>query len=211
MSLRSRIRGGQDLLSDKVASAAQFLTLRSVVSVSTEVNCDDPDGPGHAPRYLDVRRHFMTTAQVHNKLKVGMSKIGFSSNKSRIYYKEFDLGYSVVLLDYTRDPTEFRLWSTIRIKPSMFDALALNGICSYGNIDKSLNTRICYGKVSPTIDDLVVQVIGYTTCHYLPWFAKYNTLESLCGVQSPLNEDDKKLLMIGELACSKETMKVLGI
>ncbi len=55
MSLRSRIRGGQDCLSDKVATAAQFLTLRLVVSIATEVICDDPDGLGHAPRYLDVR------------------------------------------------------------------------------------------------------------------------------------------------------------
>ena len=58
MSLRSRIRGGLDLLSDGVATAAQFLTLRSVASVATNNICDDPDGPGHAPRYLDVRLHF---------------------------------------------------------------------------------------------------------------------------------------------------------
>ena len=54
VSLRSRIRGGLDLLSDRVATAAQFLTLRSVASVATKDICDDPDGPGHAPRYLDV-------------------------------------------------------------------------------------------------------------------------------------------------------------
>ena len=36
--------------------AAQFLTLRLVVSVAAEDICDDSDGPGHAPRYLDVRR-----------------------------------------------------------------------------------------------------------------------------------------------------------
>ena len=54
VSLRSRIRGGLDLLSDRVATAAQFLTLRSVASVATKNICDDPDGPGHAPRYLDV-------------------------------------------------------------------------------------------------------------------------------------------------------------
>ncbi len=55
MSLRSRIRGGQDYLPVKVATAAQFLTLRLIPIGSTHVGCDDSDGPGHAPRYLDVR------------------------------------------------------------------------------------------------------------------------------------------------------------
>ncbi len=32
------------------------MTLRLVVSIATKVICDDPDGPGHAPRYLDVSR-----------------------------------------------------------------------------------------------------------------------------------------------------------
>ena len=32
-----------------------FFTLRSVLRVATKDICDDPDGPGHAPRYLDVR------------------------------------------------------------------------------------------------------------------------------------------------------------
>ena len=54
MSLRSRIRGGQDYLTDTVATAAQFLTLRLVLTVATKGGCDEPDGPGHAPRYLDV-------------------------------------------------------------------------------------------------------------------------------------------------------------
>ena len=31
------------------------MTLRLVVSIATKVICDDSDGPGHAPRYLDVR------------------------------------------------------------------------------------------------------------------------------------------------------------
>ncbi len=35
------------------------MTLRLAVSVATEVICDDPDGPGHAPRYLDVRQILM--------------------------------------------------------------------------------------------------------------------------------------------------------
>ena len=39
-----------------VVTAAQFLTLRLVVSVATKIICNDPDGPGHAPRYLDVSR-----------------------------------------------------------------------------------------------------------------------------------------------------------
>ncbi len=43
------------ILIDKVATAAQFLTLRLVVSIASEVICDDSDGPGHAPRYLYVR------------------------------------------------------------------------------------------------------------------------------------------------------------
>ena len=55
VSLRSRIRGGLDLLSDRVVTAAQFLTLRSVASVATKDIYVNPDGPGHAPRYLDVR------------------------------------------------------------------------------------------------------------------------------------------------------------
>ena len=35
-------------------TAAQFLTLRLIPTGSTQVGCDDSDGPGHAPRYLDV-------------------------------------------------------------------------------------------------------------------------------------------------------------
>ena len=54
MSLRSRIRGGHDCLSVIIATAAQFLTLRLILIGSTHVGCDDSDGPGHAPRYLDV-------------------------------------------------------------------------------------------------------------------------------------------------------------
>ena len=49
MSLRSRIRGGQDYLTDRVATAAQFLTLRLAISVATEDICGDSEGPGHAP------------------------------------------------------------------------------------------------------------------------------------------------------------------
>ena len=55
MSLRSRIRGGQEYLPDRGATAAQFLTLRLILIGSTHVGCDDSDGPGHAPQYLDVR------------------------------------------------------------------------------------------------------------------------------------------------------------
>ena len=54
MSLRSRIRGGQDYLTDRVATAAQFLTLRLIPIGSTHMGCYDSDGPGHAPRYLYV-------------------------------------------------------------------------------------------------------------------------------------------------------------
>ena len=53
--LRSRIRGGQAYLTDRVATAAQFLTLRLILLGSTQVGCADSDGPGHAPRYLYVR------------------------------------------------------------------------------------------------------------------------------------------------------------
>jgi len=49
VSLRSRIRGGRDYLPDRVATAAQFLTLRLTPIGSTEVGGDDSDGPGHAP------------------------------------------------------------------------------------------------------------------------------------------------------------------
>ena len=49
VSLRSRIRGGQDYLPDRVETAAQFLTLRLIVSVATEAICGDSEGPGHAP------------------------------------------------------------------------------------------------------------------------------------------------------------------
>ena len=38
-----------------LVTAAQFLTLRLMPIGSTQMGCDDPDGPGHAPRYLDVR------------------------------------------------------------------------------------------------------------------------------------------------------------
>ena len=60
MSLRSRIRGSHAYLSVRVATAAQFLTLRLVPLGSTHVGCDDSDGPGHAPRYLDVSQIIMT-------------------------------------------------------------------------------------------------------------------------------------------------------
>ena len=56
MSLRSRIRGGQAYLTDRGATAAQFLTLRLFPIGSTHMGCDDSDGPGHAPRYLYVRQ-----------------------------------------------------------------------------------------------------------------------------------------------------------
>ena len=49
VSLRSRIRGGQDYLADRDATAAQFLTLRLIISVATEDICGDSEGPGHAP------------------------------------------------------------------------------------------------------------------------------------------------------------------
>ncbi len=49
VSLRSRIRGGQDYLTVNMATAAQFLTLRLVISVATEAICGDSEGPGHAP------------------------------------------------------------------------------------------------------------------------------------------------------------------
>ncbi len=39
----------QDYLADKVATAAQFLTLRLIISVATEAICGDSEGPGHAP------------------------------------------------------------------------------------------------------------------------------------------------------------------
>jgi len=49
VSLRSRIRGGQEYVIDKVATAAQFLTLRLDISCATETICGDSEGPGHAP------------------------------------------------------------------------------------------------------------------------------------------------------------------
>ena len=55
MSLRSRIRGGRCCLTDRVSTAAQFLTLRLIPIGSTHMGCADSDGPGHAPRYLYVR------------------------------------------------------------------------------------------------------------------------------------------------------------
>ncbi len=64
MSLRSRIRGGQAFLTDRVATAAQFLTLRLGPLGSTHMGCDDSDGPGHAPRYLCVSRNFMKYALI---------------------------------------------------------------------------------------------------------------------------------------------------
>ena len=53
-SLRSRIRGGHTICEVEISPAAQFLTLRLVLSVATEDICDDLDGPGHAPPYLCV-------------------------------------------------------------------------------------------------------------------------------------------------------------
>ena len=42
-----------------LVTAAQFLTLRLILIGSTQMGYDDPDGPGHAPQYLDVRRQTM--------------------------------------------------------------------------------------------------------------------------------------------------------
>ena len=55
MSLRSRIRGGLIICEVGILPAAQFLTLRLVVSIATKDVCVDLDGPGHAPPYLCVR------------------------------------------------------------------------------------------------------------------------------------------------------------
>ena len=80
MSLRSRIRGGQDYLTDRVATAAQFLTLRLIPIGSTHVGCYDSDGPGHAPRYLDVSHKNM---KLLNVLLLGIgviAVIGYISN-----------------------------------------------------------------------------------------------------------------------------------
>ena len=38
----------------RIYTAAQFLTLRLILIGSTHMGRDDSDGPGHAPRYLDV-------------------------------------------------------------------------------------------------------------------------------------------------------------
>ena len=63
VSLRSRIRGDQDYLSVIIGTAAQFLTLRLVPIGSTHKGCVDSDGPGHAPRYLDVRPKLRSNVQ----------------------------------------------------------------------------------------------------------------------------------------------------
>ena len=64
-SLRSRIRGGLTNCEVEIFPAAQFLTLRLVISVATEDICVDLDGPGHAPPYLCVRHKFMNTKYEH--------------------------------------------------------------------------------------------------------------------------------------------------
>ena len=51
-------------MADKVATAAQFLTLRLTPFGSTHMGCYDSDGPGHAPRYLDVSRLTMNKMQI---------------------------------------------------------------------------------------------------------------------------------------------------
>ena len=114
-------------------------------------------------------------------------------------------------MDCTSDKTEFRLWSTIRIKSSKSTSLALIGICSYGNKDKLLNARICYGKIYPTIDDLVTNVIKYSKNIFIPWFNKYHNQESLLNKLSPIEYIDKVLLINNDILTSQETKNVLGI
>lgn len=41
------------------------MTLRLALTIATEVGCDDPDGPGHAPRYLDVRQFMINCNNVN--------------------------------------------------------------------------------------------------------------------------------------------------
>ena len=53
-SLRSRIRGGRTICEVEILRAAQFLTLRLVLSGATEMSSVDSGGPGHAPPYLCV-------------------------------------------------------------------------------------------------------------------------------------------------------------
>ncbi len=77
MSLRSRIRGGQAYLTGKVATAAQFLTLRLSPLGSTHMGCDDSDGPGHAPRYLDVRPILMKCSNCANEMIEGLITCDF--------------------------------------------------------------------------------------------------------------------------------------
>ena len=75
MSLRSRIRGGQVYLSDKGATAAQFLTLRLTPIGSTHMGRDDSDGPGHAPRYLDVRPNMIQLDEARLKVNNYLDKM----------------------------------------------------------------------------------------------------------------------------------------
>ncbi len=104
MSLRSRIRGGQDYLQIKVATAAQFLTLRLFPIGSNHVGCDDSDGPGHAPRYLDVS---------HYSRNIRMTKV----TKVKLLYwiwgvLLFVTGILSILL-YVRDHKAFSLFAGI--------------------------------------------------------------------------------------------------
>jgi hypothetical protein len=57
-----------------LVNAAQFLTLRFILIGSTQMGCDDPDGPGHAPQYLDVSQHFMTT-HIPDDFEVGLADV----------------------------------------------------------------------------------------------------------------------------------------
>ena len=81
-SLRSRIRGGLTNCEVGIFPAAQFLTLRLVISVATKVFCVDLDGPGHAPPYLCVSA----------KLTLYHSELGWFLNKACTYSRCVNAG-----------------------------------------------------------------------------------------------------------------------
>ena len=173
MSLRSRIRGGQDYLAIKVATAAQFLTLRLVQIGSTHVGCDDSGGPGHAPRYLDVRHAIMS---ITTHLLIPVKVDGFGQKLQSIIAKTGLIQpYSVEIKKVQKRITSYLMFSKdIEVDQKLESGTKYDDIANC--VDQSIING--YGNIGGLSDSKfkeLVNLFGGTTgdgingSNWYPW------------------------------------------